>query len=547
MSFPELSLHVLRSEDQLSMADDAPKSGGGASIIPSALGPKVFYSPDDVLALIGVHRYQYLIIVLCGFAYASYNIQLLLQSLISTSMWDDWPHLASSSRYNWIFFVTGSCKLIGALLLVPLQDIFGRRLILMSSLLALSLFTAIGAAMPTFWSYCVARCLVYLVSPCVNCSVYVYQIEMVPIRSRALPPTLTQLFGTTGIVFITLVWWAFGSDTKHAWRYITLLSLIPSLLALVLLFYLPFETPRFYCALGNESSAWKVFDGLTPGGSEVLTALLNDVPLSRRGLILNNHVVQESCAVELRSSPAPKRRHVPRRLYHESVSGVKRMKTLLFRSSIAPKMWVVCALWACQAFGYWGVTSYLPSFFTSIGLDPHIATVMTFIFEYPGMLVSYFMMKGTSLRCLRYFTGRVRTLRVYTFGVSAVLAAFAIMITYLPRGHFALYIPTLLTYFFAAPVWTILYTYTPELFPTECRGTAMSIAGLANGFPTLVTFFLGSQAVGTWVYPAIWAAVFGLLFAISLVLVHQETANVPLQDRMESEMSLVVGRTQDAL
>eukprot|EP01055_Gregarina_sp_Pseudo9_P005319 Gregarina_sp_Pseudo_9__5318@NODE_623_length_2475_cov_9_344828_g588_i0_p3_GENE_NODE_623_length_2475_cov_9_344828_g588_i0NODE_623_length_2475_cov_9_344828_g588_i0_p3_ORF_typecomplete_len145_score3_61Sugar_tr/PF00083_24/7_5e10MFS_1/PF07690_16/2_8e08Amidase/PF01425_21/0_031MFS_2/PF13347_6/0_16PIGP/PF08510_12/0_57PIGP/PF08510_12/9_7e02TMEM208_SND2/PF05620_11/9_3TMEM208_SND2/PF05620_11/51_NODE_623_length_2475_cov_9_344828_g588_i014071841 len=141
------------------------------------------------------------------------------------------------------------------------------------------------------------------------------------------------------------------------------------------------------------------------------------------------------------------------------------------------------------------------------------------------MVLAYFLMKGSL-----WSGGRVATLRLYSLGCTVVLAVFAICIQYLPAGHHALYIPILLVYFFAAPIWTVLYTYTPELFPTECRGTAMSMAGIANGLPVLVTFFLGSQTVGSWLYPAIWSGVFGLLFLVATCLVHTETAHAPLQD-----------------
>lgn len=488
----------------------------------------IYFSPDDVLTLIGLHRHQVLMILICGFAYASYNIQLLLQALITTSMWEEWPHLESSLGYNWIFFATGCCKLIGALILVPLQDIFGRRRTLITSLVFFALVSGLGAAMPNFPSYCVMRCLVYLVSACINCSLYVYQIEMVPIRSRTLPPTITQLFGTTGIVFITMVWWLLGKY-QRAWRWITLLSVAPSLLALFLLAFFPFETPRFYCATGREKAAWDVFIGLTPGGADGLTQLLGEGP-ETRALILHHRDCPNNQTLDHPDNTQHKVSCVGlvSRVSREMVYGLKRIGTLCVSSHSAGVIWTVCILWGLQAFAYWGVTSYLPSFFESIGLDAHAATLYTFLFEYPGMILAYFLMKST--HCLG---GRVSTLRIYTIGCAAVLAIFAICTQYLPHGHGFLYVPTMLTYFFAAPIWTVLYTYTPELFPTDCRGTAMSVAGLANGFPTLVTFFLGSQTVGSWLYPAIWSAVYGLLSLTALFAVSRETVAEPLEDVLQ--------------
>eukprot|EP01054_Gregarina_sp_Poly1_P000183 Gregarina_sp_Poly_1__182@NODE_1041_length_5267_cov_150_372308_g721_i0_p1_GENE_NODE_1041_length_5267_cov_150_372308_g721_i0NODE_1041_length_5267_cov_150_372308_g721_i0_p1_ORF_typecomplete_len527_score29_36Sugar_tr/PF00083_24/4_4e50MFS_1/PF07690_16/3e20MFS_1/PF07690_16/3_6e05TRI12/PF06609_13/2_5e08TRI12/PF06609_13/1_1e03TRI12/PF06609_13/1_7e02MFS_2/PF13347_6/41MFS_2/PF13347_6/1_8e02MFS_2/PF13347_6/5e06MFS_2/PF13347_6/95MFS_3/PF05977_13/0_19MFS_3/PF05977_13/0_0021DUF4191/PF13829_6/16DUF4191/PF13829 len=477
-----------------------------------------YFTPDEVLTKIGFHRYQYFLVVAGGLAYASYNVQLLLQSLISESMWREWPHLRGTMTYSWIFFATGCSKLIGASVLVPLQDIFGRRIVLWYSLAALSIFAAVSSAMPNFESYCVVRCLVYFVSSCVNCSTYVYQLEMVPLRSRTLPPTLTQLFGTTGIVFITMVWWVI--PVERGWRYIIALSLVPPLISFAILMLVPLETPRFYCANGKEAQAWEVFGRLTPGGADGLTQLLGKKPQDRALRLEGGDLVAERPQLQQKYTHCG----FARVLIINISLGFRKMWRLCTLRESSTTVWIICSLWSLQALGYWGITSYLPSFFESIGLHPQHSTMFTFVCEYPGIILAFLMMRMPPP------LGRVNTLRFYALGCALVLIFLTVAIKYLPHGHGALYVPTMLIYFFAAPIWSILYTYTPELFSTDCRGTGMSIAGLANGLPTLVTFFLGAQTVGSWVYPAVWAIVFGVFFGISVWMVRVETVTKPLDD-----------------
>lgn len=483
------------------------------SAVLEASNGKYVFTPDEVLEVIGIHRKQVLMMVIGGLSYAEYNIQLMVQSLSAKSMWNEWPRLANTLTFNWLFFSTGIAKMIGAACLPPLQDRYGRRKVLLTALLVTSALTVISAVMPTFASHVFIRCLVYFTLSSINCSVYVYQMEMVHMKSRTLPPLITQMCGTAGLVFIISVWWGLASIEK-SWRYVELISIAPALLAaLILLTIFPYESPRFECARGREKEAWSLFGQLTSGGEEKLAAKLN-VPSTQLCHISTSHVGI------LRKS----QRNVLIQVLSEVGRGFKRMGNLLVTANAAKYIIPCFLIWFIQALAYWGVTSYLPSFYDSIGLDSHLAVLLTLVCEFPGMIVAYFMMNMKP----SHGGGRLWTLRIFSIGSSLVLAMFAIAIKVLPRFHKFLYFPTTLTYFFAAPIWTVLYTYTPEIFATDVRGTAMSLMGIANGIPTVITFFIGSQLSSGWTYPAVWSGAFALLCLIAVIGLHHETVRQPL-------------------
>ena len=83
------------------------------------------------------------------------------------------------------------------------------------------------------------------------------------------------------------------------------------------------------------------------------------------------------------------------------------------------------------------------------------------------------------------------------------------------------------------PIYAILNAFTPEIYPTSVRSTAMAMANVVIEIPGLVTPFAGEVLLSlkstVWLYPVVWASCFGLQFLCTFGL-RKETAGEDLLD-----------------
>lgn len=179
------------------------------------------------------------------------------------------------------------------------------------------------------------------------------------------------------------------------------------------------------------------------------------------------------------------------------------------------------AVWFCILLGYYGLTTWLGNLLTDRGLDVIHSIqyiLLMALWGIPGFLSAAYLVERI---------GRKLCLAGYTLASAA--AAFA----YGQAGDQTELIVTgsILQFFFFG-MWSSIYAYTPELFPTRSRGIGMGTATAAGRLgavlgPTLVPIILDKAGAA-----AVFTVSAGLFFiAASLVmLLLPETKHAVLED-----------------
>jgi putative MFS transporter len=183
-------------------------------------------------------------------------------------------------------------------------------------------------------------------------------------------------------------------------------------------------------------------------------------------------------------------------------------------------LWLI---WFCISLGYYGVFTWLPSYFRAAGMTMLPVYQNTFILalaQLPGYFSAAYLVEKW---------GRKLTLAFYLVasGLFTFLFAGATSINLLVAMGIWMS-------FFTLGAWGALYAYTPEAYPTNIRGTGM---GAASGMtriagaiaPTLGALLLGGGSI---VLPlSVFAGAYVVAGAGALFL-NRETRQIPLADTL---------------
>jgi len=138
--------------------------------------------------------------------------------------------------------------------------------------------------------------------------------------------------------------------------------------------------------------------------------------------------------------------------------------TSLFASDFIGRTLVLWVMWATMNFSYYGIFLWLPTQFTRKGFSLQDALLFNLIIalaQIPGYFSAAYLVERL---------GRKLTLVIYLFG-AAIGAYFFGQQALLARDVPAILIWGSVVSFFNLGAWGVVYTYTPEMYPTLLRGT----------------------------------------------------------------------------
>jgi MFS transporter, putative metabolite:H+ symporter len=272
------------------------------------------------------------------------------------------------------------------------------------------------------------------------------------------------------------------------WRVAFALGALPAIYALYIRRALP-ESPRYLLASGHSQEAKASIQRATD-----MAGSSDDIP------------TLESFASQSRASS---RSRNWRSIWTGTLSG----RTFM--------LWV---LWFGMVYSYYGIFSWLPSIlankFTLVrGLEYNLVITLA---QIPGYFTAAWLVERW---------GRKRTLSLFLFG--SALGSF------LFRGSSSELEVTLygcVISFFALGAWGVIYTYTPELYPTEIRawGSGMAaavgrIGGIIGPYITIAITGTPPQQGGIDTAFLIFAAIF-VLIAVNVLLLGEETRGQSLEE-----------------
>ncbi|CAG5123656.1 unnamed protein product [Candidula unifasciata] len=437
-----------------------------------------FQNLDDVLSGLKLGPFHWRMLVLVGGGYFAACSEMMVFVFLSSPLKKEWS--LGEHNFSWLPFSTGIAGVFGGFIAGTVSDKYGRRIPFLVGIVIIGVAGLTSAFAPNFPLFIACRCLVTVGIGTFESVGFVLLLEFLPSRQRGPILVTVTLCGALGAVLAGGFAWLILPN--WGWRWFVGTCAGPAFLLLCYQPFVFFETPRFLLSCGRKLEAINVL---------------------KRMAKMNHSELPDLDTVTCPPSNRP--RGNLRQLFSDKYLS----STLTFSS-----------IWFLQAAGYWGITVYLPEYMAKLGADPYFNMFSIFIGEIPGLLLAMILIE-------HYMLGRIRTLRFF----SAMTALSLFVFSFIPEHAFKTVL-IILCYFSMVPIYSILNTVTPELYPTEVRSTAMAWVNILIEVPGLLTPFIGATLLSSdlpWLYPVVWGSVFLIQFAITFAL-RNETAGKAIED-----------------
>ncbi len=369
------------------------------------------------------------------------------------------------SQTGWIGSAGMAGMLVGAIVSGTLADRWGRRAVFLATLVLFSIATGLCGLATGFFSLLALRCLVGFGLGGELPVAAALVSEFAPSAHRGRLVVLLESFWAVGWAAAALIAWLF--IPAYGWRAAFFLGALPALYTIHLRRSVP-ESPRFLLAQGRVAEAGAIVAG-----------------------------IERECGVEppAPGDAAPEAAPAAAPAGFAALwSGERARRTLM--------LWIV---WFAMVYSYYGIFIWLPTILVASG-----HTVVK-SFEYVLII--------TAAQIPGYFTaawvvdraGRKPTLAVFLAGCAGACWGFG----FHAASDTAIVAWGCLVSFFNLGAWGVLYTWTPESYPTALRARGAGWAagvGRIGGIlaPLVIGAILGSR-------PGANGVVFGHVAALVLI------------------------------
>lgn len=433
-----------------------------------------------------VSRFHWRLVGISGIGWMFDSMDVGIISFVVATLAREWG--LGPAEVAWILSIGLLGMLVGAAVSGMLADRFGRKPMFQWTVLIFSFATGLSGLAWSYASLLGARFLTGfgLGGELPIASTLVSEFSPAKARGRLL--VILESFWAYGWILAALI--AYFIIPQYGWRVAFLLGTIPAFYVFILRRSLP-ESPRFLMSQGRVGEAEEVVrqvereSGVRPPSGSNLRAM---------GL-----------AGRTKQASAMQR-------FSELWSGPYRRRTVM--------LWI---LWFTIVFSYYGIFTWLPTLLSEggRGLTRSFSYVLIItLAQIPGYFSAAYLVEKL---------GRKWTLVSYLF-LTAVGAFFfrnaAAEMDILFWGSFIS--------FFNLGAWGVVYTYSPEMYPTRVRGTGVGSAAACGRLagvlaPLVVGQMLGSFGVGYESVFLLFAAVL-LVGAINVALLGEETKGRTLEE-----------------
>lgn len=407
--------------------------------------PEGAISVDEAVDRIGLGRFQWQLLAICGLTWAADAMEVLLMAFALPGVSASFGLPPGAGTATVLLTATFAGMLVGALFWGWLADRVGRRNVFLVTVSLGVVFGLAGALSPNVTVLVIFRVLTGFALGGTLPVDYAMMAEFVPTAWRGRFLVYLESFWALGtIVVAALAWFLSGRmEPEEAWRWLLGLAALPGLIGLLARIGVP-DSPRSLLTRGHPKRARQAIERLADTNGRSL-----DLP-------------------ELA---------VPAATQRVSVGS-------LFRGELARRTVLLAGVWFGLSLGYYGIFSWLPSYLRAQGMElgaVYRTTLLLALAQVPGYFLASWLVDRIGRRAT--VTGFLLTsaVGVYLFLVAdsagGVLGSSALM-------SFAL-----------LGAWGAVYAYTPELFPTEVRTTGMGMASSSARLASVVSPSIGSLLV----------------------------------------------------
>jgi putative MFS transporter len=424
-----------------------------------------------------LNRFHWRLLVLSGLGWMFDAMDVLMLSFLLTPIRGEFK--LEATGVGLVASATFVGMFLGAAVAGRLADRYGRRAVFTTTLVIFSVGSLLSALAPTFETLLAARVITGLGLGGELPVVATLVSELSPRAHRGRMIVLLESFwayGTilAGIVAITVV-------ANYGWRWGFAVGALPALYVAYLRRALP-ESPRFLAEKGRAPEADAVVRRVERAGGGALLKLAPAVAPTRAG----------------------------RTRIAELWSGRYARRTTM--------LWI---LWFGVVLTYYGIFLWIPSILATRGLSEVPSNEFFFIStlaQVPGYFSAAWLVERI---------GRKPTLVAYLLGT----AASALMFGNAGTGADAFIWAALLS-FFNLGAWGIVYTYTPELYPTSVRATGSGLAAAVGRVGGIIGPYLTPVLVTSIAVNGTFAVFMGLLVitAAAVAVLGEETRGRSLEE-----------------
>ncbi|SDG28796.1 MFS transporter [Desulfosporosinus hippei] len=431
------------------------------------------------LETLPVSKFHYLLLISAGLGWMFDSMDTGIISFVLPVLMKAWS--LSPEQVGTIGSIGLVGMAIGAILSGTIADLIGRKKVFASTLIIYSLATGLCGLSWNYESLLLFRFLVgFGLGGQLPVAVTLVS-EFSPAKHRGKFLVLLESFWAIGWLLAALV--SYLIIPWLGWQSAFYIGALPALYVFYLWKSIP-ESPRYLASKGRFSEA-----------EEIVKDIETQAGVQRSNT--KQHLQQKT---------------LPRMAVTELFSA-KFLKRTVF-------LWL---LWFGIVFAYYGIFTWLPSLLALKGfaLTKSFQYVMTMtLAQIPGYFSAAYLVDKI---------GRKPTLAIYLIGTAISAYFFGLSTdvqTILIMGS--------LMSFFNLGAWGIVYTYTPELYPTHARATG---SGWAAGFgriggilaPIVVGLMIGTYKLPSESVFLMFATVL-ILTALNVIILGEETKGKPMDE-----------------
>jgi MFS family permease len=449
-------------------------------------------SAQEAIDVIGIGRFQLLCLFLTGSVWMMDAIEAVLMSFLLPALelpstWNLSPTMASSIAAS-----SYLAMMIGAPTLGYLSDKFGRKVVIVWSNVALSVFSVACAFSPDVETLLLLRALAGFAMGSAPVAFQLFA-ELLPSAQRGRWTVYFEFSWTVGTVLMVLIAWA--SLPTLGWRWMIVFTSLPVCIATPLCWLLP-ESPLFLMQCGRVEEAQQVVYELA-SANDALHALPKHWTLElanketakeeeeddddddddddqQATLFIDDDDDNEEEPLLATSATTTARQRCGALLYSIWTHVAKlfapeyRLTTLL--------LWL---LWAANALVYNGVVLSTPSMFSDGGADlsssaVYVSVLIATVAEAPGLALAALLIDRLGRRWLQASLFALFALFQLLFLVPDQHSVFYVAIGAVARG-------------LIMAAYATTYSYTPEVYPTAIRSAGMGFAVAASKVSSVAT------------------------------------------------------------
>ncbi|MCU0071917.1 MFS transporter [Pseudomonas koreensis] len=453
------------------------------------------FSAADRLERLPVSGYHRIIFIIIALAFFFDSMDLAMMTFLLGSIKAEFGLssaeaglLASSSFFGMV---------LGASLSGLLADRFGRKPVFQWSIVLWGVASYLCSTAQTVESLTLFRILLGIGMGMEFPIAQSMLSELIPAQRRGRYIALMDGFWPLGFVAAGVL--SYFLLPLIGWRDIFLVLAVPAVFVLAIRFFIP-ESPRWLEQAGRHEAADKVL-----------------------------RAIEARVQVSLGVTKLPEPVCLPRSVTPPGhfLSALKQIWSPLYRQRTT----MIWSLWFFALLGFYGLTSWLSALLQQSGFavtQSVYYTVLISLGGIPGFLMAAWLVERWGRKPVCIVTLLGGGVMAFLYGQSAVFG-----------GNVALLISTgLLMQFFLFGMWAVLYTYTPELYPTSARATGSGFASAIGRVGSL----LGPLVTGL-VFPITGQggvfALGALCFAIAAGVVWlfgMETRGKTLEELTEAEV-----------